>query len=94
MTQILTAKFSQILPRWIISPCYELIHTQGKFVIEVEDNPLSKTVAGYHNFLTLYYDYKLVYGSEQNEGDIRKNCLVFDIPESITKKIQGKTFFF
>jgi hypothetical protein len=93
MTQVLTAKFSQILPRWIISPCYELIHSNGKFVIEVEDNPLSKTVAGYHNFLRLYFDYKLGYGSEQDLFGVRKNCVVFDIPESITKKIQGKIVF-
>jgi hypothetical protein len=93
MTQILTAKFSQILPRWIISPCYELIHSKGKFVIEVEDNPLSKTVAGYHNFLGLYYDYKLAYCSQQDLLGVRKHCVVFDIPESITKKIQGKSFF-
>ena len=99
MTDIITAKFSQILPRWQFSASYELTHTQGKFTVDLEVNPVSKTCSGFHNFFKLFFDYKFSHpkmleseGENSEKTPIQdfqtKKCVTFDIPLKITKQIQ------
>ena len=90
MNNLISARFSQFLPRYLISSFFELRYGQGKLLLEIDENPLSKTVGSFHNFFTLFYDYKFVAlekDSEENT-EILQKCLYFDIPLDITKKIQ------